>query len=94
MDKRIKRDSLGVGDLEDLRRNHIIVGTKQLRKRLNRGGVRTVYLALDADPAITVPLEAMCGQMDVPCHWVRSMLELGRACGIDVGAVTAAVVAD
>lgn len=94
MDTLIKRGSSGAGDLKDLQSDHIIVGTKQLRKALNRGGVRWVYLALDADPAITAPLEEICLQLGVPCAWVRSMLDLGRACGIDVGAAAAAAVAD
>lgn len=91
MDTLIKRDSVGTDGLKDLQSDHIIVGTKQLRKQLSRGGVRRVYLALDADPAITVPLEALCGEKGVPCSWVKRMLDLGCACGIDVGAAAAAV---
>ena len=94
MDTLIKRGSLGIDELKELKLNHIIVGTKQLRKGLNRGGVQRVYLALDADPAITLPLEAMCLQRQVECVWVRSMQTLGQACGIEVGAAAAAVVSD
>lgn len=91
MDTLIKWDSTGTDDLKELQSNHIIVGTKQLRKALNRSGVRRVYLAQDADPAITAPLEDLCIRNGVPCSWVRRMLDLGRACGIDVGAAAAAV---
>jgi len=94
MDTQIKRGSSGIGGLEDLQSCHIIVGTKQLRKRLNRGGVQRVFLARDADPAITLPLEALCDQRQVECVWVRSMQALGQACGIEVGAAAAAVVLD
>lgn len=94
MDTLIKRDFPGIGGPEGPKSCHIIVGTKQLRKQLKRGGVLRVYLALDADPAITAPLEAESQHLGVPCTWVRSMPELGRACGIAVGAAAAAVVAD
>jgi len=94
MDTLIKRGSLGIDDLKELQTSHIIVGTKQLRKQLNRGGVRRVYLARNADPAITVPLETLCFHKGVDCTWVRSMQDLGRACGIEVGAAAAATLAE
>ena len=94
MDTLIKRGSLGIDELKELKFNHIVVGTKQLRKQLNRGGVQRVYLACDADPAITMSLEQLCEQRQVPCVWVRSMNALGHACGIEVGAAAAAVVSD
>ena len=94
MDTLIKRGSSGIDGLKDLQSSHIIVGTKQLRKGLSRGGVQRVFLARDADPAITLPLEEMCLQRQVECVWVRSMQALGQACGIEVGAAAAAVVSD
>lgn len=93
MDTLIKRGSSGIGGLKELESDHIIVGTKQLRKALSRGGVRRVFLALDADPAITAPLAALCDEKGVPCSWIKQMSELGHACGIDVGAAAAATVA-
>ena len=94
MDTLIKRGSSGFDELEELKFNHIVVGTKQLRKGLSRGGIRRVYLALDADPAITLSLEELCVQRQVEYVWVRSMHTLGQACGIEVGAAAAAVVDD
>lgn len=88
------RGSVGADGLPEPETDHIIVGTKQLRKALARGGVRRVFLARDADPAITAPLENLCVQKGVPCSWVRRMTDLGRACGIDVGAAAAATVAE
>ena len=49
------------------------------------------FLAENADPALTQPIEAMCLQNQIPCAWVGSMSDLGHACGIDVGAAAAAV---
>lgn len=70
-----------------------VVGAKQIRKALNAGRAKKVYLARNADPAITEPLAAACQQHNVDYAWVRSMTELGNVCGIEVGAAAAAVVA-
>ena len=68
----------------------VAVGAKQMRKALNAGQVFRVYLARNADPAITEPLMALCKETGVDFAWARSMNELGRACGIEVGAAAAA----
>lgn len=81
------------GDAPDLTRENVVVGSKQLKKALTKGTARYVYLAENADPAITAPIEAMCRQYSIHVSWVRSMDDLGRACGIEVGAAAAAVVA-
>ncbi len=79
------------GNLAELAGKRVVVGAKQLRKALRSGEAHFVYLAEDADPAITGPIEALCQENMVSCAWVRSMKELGSACGIDVGAAAAAV---
>lgn len=73
-------------------KSKIIVGAKQLRKALINGRTKTVYLARNADPAITEPIEAMCLKFHVDYVWVPNMLDLGKACGIEVGAAAAAAV--
>jgi len=70
----------------------MVVGAKQLRKALQSGRATRVYLARNADPAITEPIEAMCRQCHIEFAWVPSMLDLGKACGIEVGAAAAAAV--
>ena len=72
--------------------NHV-VGAKQIRKAFARSAVSWVYLAKNADPAITEPLIALCQHHGVDFAWVKSMTDLGRACGIEVGAAAAAIVA-
>ena len=69
----------------------VVVGSKQLRKALQSGRAECVFLAENADPAVTEPLEQMCGKLHIQITWVRTMAELGRACGIEVGAAAAAV---
>ena len=68
----------------------VVVGAKQLRKALVSGKVFRVYLAENADPAIVEPIETLCQQNNVEFTWVRSMADLGRICGIEVGAAAAA----
>ena len=80
------------GVLPDLRSQKIVVGTKQLKKAVVAGRARYVFLAENADPAITEVIAEMCSQSNIQIAWVRSMAELGRACGIEVGAAAAAVV--
>ena len=70
----------------------MVVGAKQMRKALTSGKARRVYLARNADPAITEPLVALCRQNGVSYAWARTMKDLGDAAGIEVGAAAAAAV--
>lgn len=79
------------GSLPDLTKRKIIVGTKQLKKAVRDGRAAYVFLAENADPAVTEPLEKLCADNHIQITWVPSMSELGRACGIEVGAAAAAV---
>ena len=89
-----KKDSRIVecGTMAEIGSDKIIVGAKQIRKALASGRALRIYLAANADPAITEPIEATCKENSIRYSWVRSMTELGQACGIEVGAATAAVV--
>ncbi len=69
-----------------------LVGAKQIRKAVTSRKARRVYLAKNADPAITQPLAALCRQNGVSYAWVKSMKDLGDAAGIEVGASAAAAV--
>ena len=80
------------GSLQELRGRKVVVGAKQLRKALESGRAKLVFLAENADPAITEPIEAMCQSKAVRCVWVPSKADLGQACGIEVGAAAAAAV--
>ena len=66
-----------------------VVGVKQLRKAIGRDQIRRVFLAEDADPAVTEPVEALARERAVPITRVPTMRELGLACGIAVGASAA-----
>ena len=91
MDMKKKHKIPDQGDLPDLSRQKLAVGAKQLRKAVRAGTVRCVYLAENADPALTQPLVELCADNQIQITWVASMETLGSACGIEVGAAAAAV---
>ena len=68
----------------------VVAGAKQLRKAISSQSVFRVYLARNADPAITEPIEAACKEKQIPYAWAKTMKDLGTACGIEVGAAAAA----
>ena len=80
------------GDLAKLSKHRVVVGAKQIRKALDKDTALFVFLAKNADPALTGPIEAKCKLHHISCTWVPSMESLGKACGIDVGAAAAAAV--
>ena len=92
MDMKKKSKIPNCGSLPDLTKMKLVVGAKQLKKAVKAGQVRYVFLAENADPAVTEPLEVLCTANHIQIAWVRTMAELGRACGIEVGAAAAAVV--
>ena len=78
--------------MAEIRQNNVVVGAKQFKKALRDGRIQKAYLAANADPAVTEPIAQMCNEHKIALTWVKTMTELGRACGIEVGAATAAVV--
>lgn len=76
--------------MAEIRQDNVVVGVKQLKKALMAGRIQSAFLAKDADPAITEPVAALCDENTVPVVWVKTMTQLGKVCGIDVGAAAAA----
>ena len=66
-----------------------VVGVKQSRKAIREGRARRVFLASDADPALTEPISAECAAAGIPVETGRTMAQLGRESGIAVGAAVA-----
>ena len=77
--------------LENLRTHEKVIGVKQSRRAVRDGLAQLVFLAFDADPALTGPVEQQCRQHNVPVIREYSMKELGQAAGIQVGAAVAAL---
>lgn len=70
------------------------VGSKQTRKAIEKGTALKVYIAKDAEAHVTTPIIELCNSRGVEIVYVNSMRELGKACGIQVGAASAAVLAE
>lgn len=68
-----------------------VVGAKQAVKAVEKGQANLVVLADDADLRVTGPIRELCAKCGVALETVASMAELGRACGIEVGAAAVAV---
>lgn len=70
------------------------IGTKQTTKAVQKGTAKVVYIAKDAEPRVLNPLVKLCEEKGIEVVAVDSMLELGKACGIEVGSASAAIVAE
>lgn len=67
------------------------VGLKQTRRALEKGLVKYLFVAQDAEPHVLRPIEKWCSEHEVEQTQVPTMKELGEACGIAVGTAVAAV---
>ncbi|MBP2656161.1 MAG: rplGB [Firmicutes bacterium] len=71
-----------------------VIGAKQVVKAVEKGVVCLVYLAEDADARVTNPVRELCVRAGVVIETVPNMTELGKACGIEVGAAAVALLRD
>ena len=78
--------------LEALKTAKKVVGAKQVRRAIQDRQAAEIFLADDADPFLTQPLEQQCRKEQIPITHVPAMKELGKACGIAVGSACAAIV--
>lgn len=69
----------------------VVVGVKQSQKAIARDQAAGVMIARDADEHVTGPVKDLCEAKSVPVETVETMAELGKTCGIHVGASVAAV---
>jgi large subunit ribosomal protein L7A len=68
-----------------------VIGTKQAHKHLVKGDVIRLYVARDAEEHVVRGVLSAARERGIEVAWVDSMKELGRACGIEVGAATVAL---
>jgi large subunit ribosomal protein L7A len=68
-----------------------VIGVKQSRRAIREGRAKRVYLAIDADPAITDPVAVGCEEAGIPVETGYTMIQLGQACRITVGASVVAI---
>ncbi|OLN32422.1 L7Ae/L30e/S12e/Gadd45 family ribosomal protein [Desulfosporosinus metallidurans] len=70
------------------------VGLKQTQRAMEKGLVRCVYMAKDAEAHVLRPILEWCNNHQVERIEVPTMKELGKACGIEVGTAVAAILED
>ena len=62
-----------------------VAGLNQTKKALKNQTAKKVFLATDADGAISAQVIELCAAAEVPYESSMTMAELGKLCGIDVG---------
>lgn len=67
------------------------IGFKQTMRALDDASAAKVFLSEDCDTKISVPVEKLCKEKNIPISYVPTMRELGDMCGIEVGASCAVV---
>ncbi len=77
--------------LEKLRVMEKVIGVKQSRRAVRDNLVQMVFLACDADPAVTEPVAQQCAEKQIPVMDQFTMCEMGQAAGIQVGAAVVAL---
>ncbi|MBD8070958.1 50S ribosomal protein L7ae-like protein [Bacillus sp. PS06] len=75
-----------------LQASKIIIGTKQTVKALQTTEVLEVIIADDADRRVLNKVIQVAEEKNIPVTKVESMKKLGKACGIEVGAATVAII--
>ena len=66
-----------------------VIGVKQTTKAIKNGEGKTLYIAKNADLEIIEGLENLCKENALNIIYIDTMKDLGKLCGIDVGAATA-----
>jgi large subunit ribosomal protein L7A len=70
---------------------HRVVGTHQTAKAIAQGRAEAVFVARDASRRITEQVLRAAAERGLPVIEVETGSDLGRACGIAVGAAAAAI---
>ncbi len=80
--------------LEEIRDYPKVIGSKQVKKAINRDEARKVFIAVDAEPHIVEAIKKLCQAKEVEVEMAETMEKLGIYCGIDVGSATVALLKD
>jgi large subunit ribosomal protein L7Ae len=68
-------------------------GTNEATKAIERGIAKLVLIAEDVNPPeIVAHLPALCEEKNTPYIYVKKQIELGAACGLNVGSGSAAII--
>lgn len=78
---------------DDIKMMPHVIGTKQTKRAIKSGHVRHVIVATDVDDKLVQELLILFQevQLDISIERKHTMEELGKHCGIDVGAAMVAI---
>ena len=71
---------------EDLISCEKVIGLKQVLKQAQRKALKVIYLAADVDRSVGEKVITAAKAHNIPVLPITSKRELGRLCGIEVGA--------
>lgn len=72
-------------------KSRVIIGAKQTLKAMQNGQISEVFIAADAEQHITQKVASLAEELEIPCQFVDSMMKLGKASGVKVGASIVAI---
>lgn len=67
------------------------IGIKQTMKAVKNSNALKVYVAKDVEKKFTSAIEQLCLEEELQLEYVNTSKELGKLCGIDVGAAACAI---
>ncbi len=65
------------------------IGIRQSQKAVEEGLVKVVFIARDAEERVIKNIKELCEKNLIEIVYVDTMKQLGKACGIEVGAAVA-----
>ncbi|PTW00472.1 large subunit ribosomal protein L7A [Halanaerobium saccharolyticum] len=77
--------------LSETSTDELLVGSKQTLKAIAGNQVKKIFLAKDIDQPLKKEILEAVNNNNIPFEIVESKNELGRICGIDVSAASAAL---
>lgn len=77
--------------ISETEKQRLRIGFKQTVKAVNENRAEKVFVAADAEDRFSMSVCGACEKNNVPVVSVPAMRELGKMCGIDVGASCAVI---
>jgi len=77
--------------LESIKSSKKTIGIRQSMKAVENGLADVVYIAKDADEKVVRGIKELCNTNSIEIVYIDTMKQLGKACGIEVGAAVACI---
>ncbi len=68
-------------------------GTNEATKAIERGVAKLVVIAENVEPPeVVAHIPLLCEEKNIPYAYVKKQIDLGAACGLDVGSAAAVII--